>query len=164
MISITGGEFVHNGGNQANWGHVAWNNHTLAGMAATTARQTGYQDVASLMDSTQGLASDRTKIRHSRPAPYCRFGWRLCEKHPIVTGADNPFPRSFAGAARPRRPSRTFNPPRHRRRLFSASDVLKRGRKSHDSRDHTICLVCFGLGMMQGGYRRLLFHPYRRRS
>jgi hypothetical protein len=48
--------------------------------------------------------------------------------------------------------------------LFGVAGVSERGWKSHDLRDRTIRLVRFGLGMMQGGYRRLLLHPYRRRS
>jgi hypothetical protein len=48
--------------------------------------------------------------------------------------------------------------------LFGAAGVSERGWKSHDLRDRTIRLVRFGLDMMQGGYRRLLLHPYRRRS
>jgi hypothetical protein len=48
--------------------------------------------------------------------------------------------------------------------LFGAAGVSERGWKSHDLRDRTIRLVRFGLGMMQGGYRRLLLHPYRGRS
>ena len=48
--------------------------------------------------------------------------------------------------------------------LFAATGVSERGWKSHDLRDRTIRLVRFGLGMTQGGYRRLLLHPYRRRS
>jgi Uncharacterized conserved protein (DUF2285) len=47
--------------------------------------------------------------------------------------------------------------------LFGTAGVSERGWKSHDLRDRTIRLVRFGLGMMQGGYRRLLLHPYRRR-
>jgi len=48
--------------------------------------------------------------------------------------------------------------------LFGAGDASERGWKIHDLRDRTIRLVRFGLGMMQGGYRRLLLYPYRRRS
>ena len=47
--------------------------------------------------------------------------------------------------------------------LFGAGEVSERGWKGHDLRDRTIRLVHFGLGMMQGGYRRLLLYPYRRR-
>ena len=48
--------------------------------------------------------------------------------------------------------------------LFGLGDGAERGWKSHDIRDRTIRLVRFGLGMVRGGYRRLLIHPYRRRS
>jgi hypothetical protein len=48
--------------------------------------------------------------------------------------------------------------------LFGLDDGAERGWKSHDIRDRTIRLVRFGLGMIRGGYRRLLIHPYRRRS
>src|SRR5712692_2890420 len=48
--------------------------------------------------------------------------------------------------------------------LFGAGDASERGWKIHDLRDRTIRLVHFGLDMMQGGYRRLLLYPYRRRS
>jgi hypothetical protein len=47
--------------------------------------------------------------------------------------------------------------------LFGEDAIPERGWKSHDLRDRTIRLVRFGLDMMQGGYRRLLLHPYRRR-
>jgi len=47
--------------------------------------------------------------------------------------------------------------------LFGAGEVSERGWKGHDLRDRTIRLVHFGLDMMQGGYRRLLLYPYRRR-
>jgi T6SS, Transcription factor, DNA binding domain/Proteobacterial transcriptional regulator-like domain len=47
--------------------------------------------------------------------------------------------------------------------LFGAGDVSERGWKSHDLRDRTMRLVRFGRGMMQGDYRHLLLHPYRRR-
>jgi hypothetical protein len=47
--------------------------------------------------------------------------------------------------------------------LFSAGDLPERGWKSHDLRDRTIRLARFGFALMQGGYRRLLLHPYRRR-
>ena len=46
--------------------------------------------------------------------------------------------------------------------LFHAPDVSGRAWKSHDLRDRAIRLVKFGLGMMRGGYRSLLLHPYRR--
>jgi hypothetical protein len=48
--------------------------------------------------------------------------------------------------------------------LFGIRDASGPGWKSHDLRDRTIRLVRFGFEMMQGGYRRLLLHPYRRRS
>jgi hypothetical protein len=48
--------------------------------------------------------------------------------------------------------------------LFAAPDVSGRAWKSHDLRDRAIRLVKFGLGMMRGGYRALLLHPYRRRK
>lgn len=48
--------------------------------------------------------------------------------------------------------------------LFGIGDVSKRGWKTHDLRGRTIRLVRFGFDMMQGGYRMLLLHPYRRRS
>ena len=47
--------------------------------------------------------------------------------------------------------------------LFGADRVAERSWKGHDLRDRTIRLVRFWLGMMQGGYRRLLLHPYRHR-
>ena len=48
--------------------------------------------------------------------------------------------------------------------LFGSGHVSGRGWKTHDLRDRAIRLVRFGLGMMRGGYRSLLLHPYRRRS
>ena len=48
--------------------------------------------------------------------------------------------------------------------LFHAPDVTGPAWKSHDLRDRAIRLVKFGLGMMRGGYRSLLLHPYRRRK
>ena len=48
--------------------------------------------------------------------------------------------------------------------LFGADDLSGRSWKTHDLRDRAIRLVRFGLGMMRGGYRSLLLHPYRRRS
>jgi hypothetical protein len=48
--------------------------------------------------------------------------------------------------------------------LFGAGDLSERSWKTHDLRDRTIRIVRFALGMMQGGYRRLLLNPYRRRS
>lgn len=47
--------------------------------------------------------------------------------------------------------------------LFGPNRLPERGWKSHDLRDRTIRLVRFGVEMMQGGYRRLLRHPYRGR-
>jgi hypothetical protein len=81
MISLAEGEFPYNGRNRANRGHAAWNNQTLAGMAATTARRTGYEDAVLLVVAMKDLASDRAKIRHDRPAPYRRFGWNA--GHPL---------------------------------------------------------------------------------
>jgi hypothetical protein len=46
--------------------------------------------------------------------------------------------------------------------LFGAAGISGRAWKTHDLRDRTFRLVRFGLGMMQGGYLRLLLHPYRR--
>jgi hypothetical protein len=46
--------------------------------------------------------------------------------------------------------------------LFDA-DVSKRDWINHDLRDRTSRLVRLGVGMMKGGYRRLLLHPYRGR-
>lgn len=48
--------------------------------------------------------------------------------------------------------------------LFAAPEISGRAWKSHDLRDRAIRLVKFGLGMMRGGYRSLLLHPYRRRK
>jgi hypothetical protein len=48
--------------------------------------------------------------------------------------------------------------------LFGADEVTLRAWKTHDLRDRTIRLVRFGFSMMRSGYRRLLLHPYRRRS
>src|SRR6185437_7929240 len=47
--------------------------------------------------------------------------------------------------------------------LFGIGRLPERGWKSHDLRDRTIRLVRLGIDMMQGGYRLLLLHPYRRR-
>jgi hypothetical protein len=47
--------------------------------------------------------------------------------------------------------------------LFGLGAVPERGWKTHDLRGRTIRLVRFGIGMMKGGYRHLLLHPYRRR-
>ena len=48
--------------------------------------------------------------------------------------------------------------------LFGANRVSERDWISHDLRDRTARLVRLGLGMMRGGYRRLLLCPYRGRS
>lgn len=50
------------------------------------------------------------------------------------------------------------------RALFtnSAIDIAGDAWRTHDLRSRTIRLVGLGRGMMQGGYRRLLLHPYRR--
>ncbi len=48
--------------------------------------------------------------------------------------------------------------------LFGPERLPERGWKSHDLRDRTIRLVRFGMELMQGGYRRLLRHPYRGRA
>jgi hypothetical protein len=47
--------------------------------------------------------------------------------------------------------------------LFGASAVPERDWISHELRDRTARLVRLGLAMMNGGYRRLLLHPYRGR-
>jgi hypothetical protein len=48
--------------------------------------------------------------------------------------------------------------------LFGAEAVPERDWISHELRDRTARLVRLGVGMMNGGYRRLLLHPYRGRS
>ena len=48
--------------------------------------------------------------------------------------------------------------------LFGADAVPKRDWISHELRDRTARLVRLGVAMMNGGYRRLLLHPYRGRS
>jgi len=48
--------------------------------------------------------------------------------------------------------------------LFGANDVPKRDWISHELRDRTARLVRLGVAMMNGGYRRLLLHPYRGRT
>lgn len=48
--------------------------------------------------------------------------------------------------------------------LFGASDISKRDWIEHPMRDQTARLVRLGVGMMKGGYRRLLLHPYRGRK
>ena len=42
--------------------------------------------------------------------------------------------------------------------------ISKRDWISHELRDQTGRLVRLGFAMMRGGYRRLLLHPYRRRT
>lgn len=48
--------------------------------------------------------------------------------------------------------------------LFGAGAIPERDWISHDLRDRTARLVRLGVAMMNGGYRRLLLHPYRGRS
>jgi hypothetical protein len=48
--------------------------------------------------------------------------------------------------------------------LFGANAVPERDWISHELRDRTARLVRLGTNMMNGGYRRLLLHPYRGRS
>lgn len=48
--------------------------------------------------------------------------------------------------------------------LFGTGRIPGRGWKTHDLRDRTIRLVRLGHAMMQGGYRRLLLHPFRGRT
>ena len=48
--------------------------------------------------------------------------------------------------------------------LFGANAVPERDWISHELRDRTARLVRLGVAMMNGGYRRLLLHPYRGRS
>lgn len=47
--------------------------------------------------------------------------------------------------------------------LFGAGRVPRQGWKTHDLRDRTVRLVRHGVGLMSGGYRRLLLHPFRRK-
>jgi hypothetical protein len=47
--------------------------------------------------------------------------------------------------------------------LFGANAVPERGWISHELRDRSARLVRLGVAMMNGGYRRLLLHPYRGR-
>jgi hypothetical protein len=47
--------------------------------------------------------------------------------------------------------------------LFGANAVPERDWISHELRDRTARLVRLGMSMMNGGYRRLLLHPYRGR-
>jgi hypothetical protein len=48
--------------------------------------------------------------------------------------------------------------------LFGGDAVPERGWKTHELRDRTVRLVRYGFSMMQGGYRQLLLHPFRRRK
>lgn len=48
--------------------------------------------------------------------------------------------------------------------LFGAEAIPKRDWISHELRDRTARLVRLGMTMMNGGYRRLLLHPYRGRT
>lgn len=48
--------------------------------------------------------------------------------------------------------------------LFGIDAAIERNWISHDVRDRTARLVRLGVAMMNGGYRRLLLHPYRGRS
>ena len=48
--------------------------------------------------------------------------------------------------------------------LFGAGAIPERDWISHELRDRTARLVRLGIAMMNGGYRRLLLHPYRGRS
>jgi Uncharacterized conserved protein (DUF2285) len=48
--------------------------------------------------------------------------------------------------------------------LFGAEAIPERDWISHELRDRTARLVRLGIAMMNGGYRRLLLHPYRGRS
>jgi hypothetical protein len=48
--------------------------------------------------------------------------------------------------------------------LFGANAVPERDWISHELRDRTARLVRLGVAMMNGGYRRLLLHPYLGRS
>jgi hypothetical protein len=47
--------------------------------------------------------------------------------------------------------------------LFGTNAVPERDWISHELRDRTARLVRLGVAMMNGGYRRLLLHPYRGR-
>ena len=48
--------------------------------------------------------------------------------------------------------------------LFGLGSISRREWKTHDLRDRVIRLGRLGFGMVDGGYRRLLLHPYRRRT
>jgi hypothetical protein len=50
------------------------------------------------------------------------------------------------------------------RALFGNHAIDDRDWISHELRDRTARLVRLGFTMMRGGYRRLLLHPYRRKS
>jgi hypothetical protein len=47
--------------------------------------------------------------------------------------------------------------------LFGGARLPERSWKTHDLRDRTVRLARLGVAMMQGGYRRLLLHPFRGR-
>ena len=47
--------------------------------------------------------------------------------------------------------------------LFALGRLTSRAWQTHDARDRTIRLVRYGFGLMEGGYLRLLLHPYRGR-
>ncbi len=48
--------------------------------------------------------------------------------------------------------------------LYGANAIPERDWISHELRDRTARLVRLGVSLMNGGYRRLLLHPYRGRS
>jgi hypothetical protein len=47
--------------------------------------------------------------------------------------------------------------------LFTLGRLTSRAWQTHDLRDRTIRLVRYGFDLMEGGYLRLLLHPYRGR-
>ncbi|MBV9528077.1 DUF2285 domain-containing protein [Sphingomonas sp.] len=47
--------------------------------------------------------------------------------------------------------------------LFALGGLTSRAWQTHDLRDRTIRLVRYGFSLMEGGYFRLLLHPYRGR-
>jgi hypothetical protein len=47
--------------------------------------------------------------------------------------------------------------------LFAVGRLTSRAWQTHDLRDRTIRLVRYGFSLMEGGYFRLLLHPYRGR-
>ncbi|MGE0566175.1 MAG: DUF2285 domain-containing protein [Pseudolabrys sp.] len=47
--------------------------------------------------------------------------------------------------------------------LFALGRLTSRAWQTHDLRDRTIRLVRYGFSLMEGGYLRLLLHPYRGR-